>query len=387
MTPAPPTSRLQGPEPQAAMRPAAFLLALVLIPALALASAVPDLAQVKSNGIDYVSLEEGAARLGLRMERLVPPTAVMLKDGPQPVARLADRSRESDIKGLRVFLGDPVIERRGTFYLSRTDFEARIVPRLRPDLCPAPPRPPRVIAIDPGHGGLDHGTENRSLGTMEKTYTLDVALRLRKLLEGAGYAVVMTRETDVDVPKQIRAEIANQASADLLVSIHFNSLYPNTKTTGVEVLSFPPRSQRSTNSWSPGEKDDSEARDAPVNEFNTWNAVLAGALHRRLLDSLRTGDRGEKFEHLGVLRMLKCPGVLVESAFLSSDTEAGRLATPAYRDAIAAALLGGIQDYSDLLRRLRPEPVAPAGAVPGTQPSSPAGPPARSVPTRPGAKP
>jgi N-acetylmuramoyl-L-alanine amidase len=90
---------------------------------------------------------------------------------------------------------------------------------------------------------------------MEKTYTLDVAQRLKQLLEAKGYKVVMTRESDVDRPeKQIRSEIANQASADLFVSIHFNSLYPNTKTTGVEVLTFPPRPQRSTDSWSPGQE-------------------------------------------------------------------------------------------------------------------------------------
>lgn len=359
--------------------PGLALLLLLAVPALTGA----ELPTVRYNGLDYVSLDAGAALMGLRVERSIPPSTVMLKDGAQPVARFADRSRETDVKGLRVFFGDPVVDRGGTFYLSRTDFESHLLPRLRPESCGAPPRIPRTIAVDAGHGGLDHGTENRALGTMEKTYTLDVALRLRRLLEAAGYKVVMTRETDVDVPKQIRSEIANEAGADLFVSIHFNSLYPNTKTTGVEVLSFPPRSQRSTNSWSPGEKDDSEAREAPINEFNRWNTVLSGAMHRRLLDALKTGDRGEKFEHLGVLRMLKCPGVLVEPAFLSSDSESGRLATAAYRDTIAAAILGGIEDYGALVRRASPSAVAPAGqAAPPAQPAATGGP-VRTQPTRP----
>ena len=358
-------------------------LFLLLLPVLLKGAAVGDLAAVRYNGLDYVSLDQGAARLGLRVERSIPNTAVMLKDGAQPVARFSDRSRETDIKGLRVFFGDPVVDRGGTFFLSRTDFETHLVPRLRPELCGPPPRVPHLIAVDPGHGGLDHGTENRALGTMEKTYTLDVGLRLKRLLEAAGYAVVMTRETDVDVSKQIRSEIANQASADLFVSIHFNSLYPNTKTTGVEVLSFPPRTQRSTNSWSPGEKDDSEARDAPINEFNRWNTVLSSVMHRRLVDALRTGDRGEKFEHLGVLRGLKCPGVLVESAFLSSESESVRLATPAYRDAIAAAILSGIEDYAAIVRRLNPASVeAPPPAPPPSATPAP-GSPVRSQPTRP----
>jgi len=359
------------------MRLAAFIF--LLVPALLSASVGGDLASVRSGGLDYVSLEEGAARLGLRIERSLPPSSVMLKDGSRPVARFSDHSRETDIKGLRVFFGDPVIERGGKFFLSRADYEVHLVPRLRPGLCGPAPRIPHVIAIDPGHGGQDHGTENKTLGTMEKTYTLEVAQRLKQLLEAKGYAVVMTRESDVGVEKQIRSEIANQASADLFVSIHFNSLFPNTKTTGVEVLTFPPRPQRSTDSWSPGKRDDSEARDAPINEFNVWNTVLASSMHRRLLDALHSGDRGEKLEHLGVLRSLKCPGVLVEPAFLSSEVEGGRLATPEFRDTIASAILAGIEDYAALLRSLLPASVTPSNGAPGPA----AAPAARSQPTRP----
>jgi N-acetylmuramoyl-L-alanine amidase len=353
-------------------------LALLFSAAVSRACAGADLASVRSGGIDYVSLEEGAARLGLRLERSIPQSTVMLKDGAQPVARLIEHSRDSDLKGLRVFLGDPVIEKGGKFYISRTDFDTRLTPRLRPDLCGAPPRPPHVIAIDAGHGGIDHGNENHALGSMEKTYTLDVAERLRHLLEAAGYAVIMTRESDVYVAKQTRSETANVGGADLMVSIHFNSLFPNTKTTGVEVLSFPPRTQRSTNSWSPGEKNDSEDAASPVNAFNAWNTVLAGTLHRRLIDALHSSDRGEKFEHLGVLRGLKCPGVLVEPAFLSSDVEGARLGAPAYRDTVAAAILAGIRDYAEILRKLRPPAIAaPLAAVPTPAPA------AQAAPTRP----
>jgi N-acetylmuramoyl-L-alanine amidase len=363
------------------MRLAALALLLSLAPVCARAQA--ELPSIRNSGIDYVALDEGAARLGLRVERSVPPTAVMLKEGEKPVARLADGSRDTDIKGLRVFLGDKVIERGGKFYVSRNDFEYRLLPRLRPDLCVPLPRQPHVIALDAGHGGSDDGTENHTYHTMEKTYTLDVAKRLKGLLTAAGYVVVMTRETDVDVQKQVRSEIANQANADLFISIHFNSLYPNTKTTGVELLEFPPRTQRSTNSWSPGEKNDAEEASSPVNGFNAWNTVLAGSLHRKVLDTLKTGDRGEKFEHLGVLRGLKCPGVLLESAFLSSDAEAERLAKPAYRDVIAGAILAGIQDYADVIRRLRPPSISsPAAAPPPSQ-----GAPAHAAPTRPSATP
>jgi N-acetylmuramoyl-L-alanine amidase len=363
------------------MRLAAF--ALLLSAAATCARAEADLPSLRSGGIDYVGLEDGVARLGLRMERSIPQTTVMIKDGAQPVARLSDHSRDADVKGLRLFLGDPVIEHGGRFYISRLDYDFRLAPRLRPDLCGPIPRQPHVVALDPGHGGTDDGTENHAYHSMEKTYTLDVAERLKKLLVASGYVVVMTRETDVDVPKQIRSEIANVANADLFVSIHFNSLFPNTKTTGVEIMLFPPRTQRSADSWSPGKKSDAEDVSSPVNSNNAWNCVLAGTLHRRVLDALKTGDRGEKFEHLGVLRGLKCPGVLVESAFLSSDAEAQRLATPAYRDTIASAILAGIQDYSELIRRLHPAAIASPAAAPAGAPATQG----HAQPTRPSAAP
>jgi N-acetylmuramoyl-L-alanine amidase len=345
-------------------------------------------ASLRANGTDYLRLDDGAAQLGMRLVRLDPPSEILLKDGARPVARFSDRSREADIQGLRVFLGDPVIERGGYFYVSRVDYRTRLLPRIRPELGVPLPRVPRVIAIDPGHGGADHGSENRSLGIMEKTYTLDVALRVRRLLEAAGYSVVMTRDSDVKVDKQVRSEIANTSHADVLVSIHFNSLYPNTKTTGVEVLSFPPVGQRSTNSWSPGQSDDSENYESPVDAFGAWNNILAGVMHRHLLDGLHSADRGEKFEHLGVLRGLKCPGVLVEPAFISSDIEGPEFANPAFRDAVAASIVSGIQDYAALVRRYSPAGLAPLPqAAPSAQPqaglqgAAPA--PVRLQPTRP----
>jgi N-acetylmuramoyl-L-alanine amidase len=361
-----------GPEPAAAMRAA---LAALLFAPIVLSAAGTELPTTRVGAADYVNLQDAAENLGLRLVRSVPDTAVMLKSGAQPVARLSDHSRQIDAKGLRVFLGDPVVAHGGTFLVSRIDFQDRLVPRFRPDLCGAPPAVPHVIAIDPGHGGEDPGAENRVLGTMEKTYTLDVSLRLRKLLEGAGYKVVLTRDSDRDVPKPVRSETANLAGADLFVSVHFNLIHNDRKTTGVEVMSFPPRTQRSTESWSPGYRDDAESKASPVNAFDAWSAILGGALHRSLLDALRDGDRGEKFEHLAVLRGLRCPGVLVEPAFISSDVEGARLETSEFRDRIAGAILAGIQEYAAEIRALHPAPVqAQPAAAPGqrSQPTRPA---------------
>ena len=355
------------------MRRALAALLLASVPLLAGEAELPG---VRMGSVDYVNLDDGAARLGLRLVRSVPDTTVMLKSGAQPVARLADHSREIDLKGLRVFLGDPVVARGGAFFVSRIDFLERLVPRLRPDLIGNPPAVPHVIAIDPGHGGPDPGGVNKSLGTMEKTYTLDVSLRLRKLLEAAGFKVVLTRDSDHDLSKPSRAEIANVAGADFFVSVHFNVVQHDTTTTGVEVMLFPPATQKSADSWSPGQKAFVEDKDSPVNRFDAWNCVLGGSLHRRLLDAIHDGDRGEKFEHLAVLRGLRCPGVLVEPAFISSNSEAAKLGSPAFRDTIADAIFAGIQDYVAEIRSLHPPEVqAPAaGPAPRSQPTRPAGP-------------
>ena len=189
---------------------------------------------------------------------------------------------------------------------------------------------------------------------------------------------MMIRDTDATVPKESRAAIANDWSADLYISIHFNSTFPNTKTAGVEVMAFPLRSQRSTDSWSPGKSSDAESSNAPVNAFAAWNTLFGSYLHRHLLEALHSGDRGEKFEHLAVLRGLSCPGILVEPAFLSNETEGPALATAAYRDAIAGAIDAGIRDYAGELAKLRPAPKPAPPPAPGPDPA-PAGARARAA--------
>src|SRR6185369_6282757 len=78
------------------------------------------------------------------------------------------------------------------------------------------------IVIDAGHGGHDPGAQGS--GINESELTLDVALRLQKLLEKqAGVEVVMTRDTDVFIPLEERTAIANREGADMFLSIHANA--------------------------------------------------------------------------------------------------------------------------------------------------------------------
>ncbi len=355
---------LADPAPQrsAPTRPGGLVPAPALAPAPASRSASTNTPSARRRGrADLVSVVEMAATLGLKGAWTEPGHRFTLSDGARRI-ELEANSREVSVNRMRVFLGEPTVMRGGRLCVSRTDFEACLEPILQPALLEALPPRPRVIALDPGHGGIDNGMQNPRLGLKEKVLTLDVAFRLKKLLEAAGYQVVLTRKDDrafstekkIDLP--MRAQVANRAHADLFVSIHFNSLFPDTKISGTEVYVYTPSGQRSTSSWGTGEADDTRTDAAPVNRFNAWSSLLADRMHRAVLIRLKTVDRGQKTKHLLALQDLECPAILVESVFLSNDAEARRAATPEFRQQIASALAAGIDDYANLLDSLRPKP-------------------------------
>ena len=282
-----------------------------------------------------------AARLGLKLSPLERGRKLTLT-GSGARAEIENGTREITVNGLRVFLGDPVEDSGGKLYVSRTDFELCLTPLLRPGLSASPQPALKTIVLDPGHGGKDNGTSLK-----EKVYALDVAQRTKKILDAAGYNVVLTREKDTYVDLSDRSDIANARRAGLFVSIHFNAVPNDSRTSGVEVYTFAPRNQHSTG-WTFGRKSDPhlETRDMPVNRFDYWSVVLAQALHRRFVVDLKSFDRGKKIAHWGVLRQLNCPGVLIECGFLTSADEARKISTASHRQKLAVAIAAGIRDYA-----------------------------------------
>ena len=338
--------------------------------------ALPPLALTRFKNVDYVAANDFAARLGLKAQWAEAQRELTLTAGARRLVLTAAK-REIRCDGLRIFLGDAVQLRGGKLFVSKTDYERCLLPLLRPDQVGTPAPRLRTIVLDPGHGGGDPGMENRALRVQEKVLALDVALRLEKLLQAEGYRVVLTRRDDrqlaptKDADLQRRAIIANAAGADLFLSIHFNSLFPNTRVGGTEVYAFTRPGQRSDPAWGPGQADDTEKEAAPVNRHDAWTSLLAHALHRETIAGLKTSDRGHKTKHLAVLRGLNCPGVLVESVFLSNDAEARRAATPAYRQQIAESLAAGIRSYAATLDALRPKSPSTAATAPRPAASSP----------------
>ncbi len=335
---------------------------------MASAAKAPTLTVTRFKNEDYFAASEIAERLGFKTTWEESKRELTMVAGSRKLV-LTGEKREVACNGLRIFLGDAVLYRGGKLYVNRTDYERCLLSLLRPEFITSPVPKLRTIVLDPGHGGSDPGMENNALRVQEKVLALDVALRLEKLLRAEGYSVVLTRREDrqlaptKEADLQRRAIIANAAGADLFLSIHFNSLFPDTRVSGSEVYVFTRPGQRSDTSWGFGQPDDSENEIAPVNRHDPWTSILAHAVHRETINGLKTADRGHKTKHLGVLRGLNCPGVLVESLFLSNAEEARRAATPAYRQQIAEALWSGIRSYAATLDTLRPKSsTAPATA-------------------------
>lgn len=91
----------------------------------------------------------------------------------------------------------------------------------------------------------------------------------------------------------------------------------------------------------------------PGNAMDVWNSVLGYHVHREMLISLKVPDRGLKRGRYAVLRLARCPAVLIEAGFLSHDGEARRVGTPQYRQEIAAAIATGVRHYAATLAAVR----------------------------------
>lgn len=328
-------------------------------------AAAPEWPTTRLYGADYVDLREVAKHGGYTAAWAVPGRVMHLSDRGGVRLRFEDRERDFRHDGLRIFMSTVVVSERDTLWIGKSDAVTLLAPLLRPaDFLPKlPAAPPQLIVLDPGHGGTDPGKQNPRLRLNEKDMTLDVAKRLKPLLEKAGYRVKLTRETDrrfsnnPAVDLQMRADFANDAGADLFVSIHFNAVEPRDapRVTGTETYVLPPPGVLST---ADERADTMTNRTYPGNRHDAANVMLGAHLHRRFIAGLGQSDRGYKRARFAVLRFVECPAVLIEAAYLSNDTEAAKVGTAAFRQKVAEAIAQGIGDYAAQIAALRAPPPA-----------------------------
>jgi len=211
------------------------------------------------------------------------------------------------------------------------------------------------IALDAGHGGWDLGTVGRK-GLLEKDLVLDVTRRLGRLLQTRlGSEVIFTRNTDDYLPLDQRADFANQAQADLFVSVHAN-YSSSASARGVETYY--------TNTFSPPGSREIEKRENGSGPQLTPISLSAGELHEKVDESRRLAasiqrslhatlaanspgirDRGVKGSQFLVLTGTTMPAILTEISFVSSPADEHNLQSEGYRQQIAEALYKGIARY------------------------------------------
>lgn len=173
------------------------------------------------------------------------------------------------------------------------------------------------VVIDPGHGGKDPGSN--AYGLVEKDLTLDLALRLQKILTSKGITTTLTRTTDEFISLEDRAKMANSSAKTIFISLHFNG-HTDRSIGGTETLY-----------WPGSEK----------------GRELASYIQSELGRRLVTRNRGFKPERLKVLEETRCTAALVECGFLSNRWESQRCGAEWFRQILAEEIAQGILRYQE----------------------------------------
>jgi N-acetylmuramoyl-L-alanine amidase len=225
------------------------------------------------------------------------------------------------------------------------------------------------IVIDPGHGGEDSGAVGRN-GLIEKEVTLDIANRLKKLLdEDKDLAVILTRDKDELVPLEQRAEISNENKADLFISIHTNaskkrsargfetyflSAAKNEEArTAAALENSSLRFEQTSNSSQNLLDLDFILMDLVQNEFLAESSDLASMIQRRLKKELFIPERGVNQAEFVVLNKTYMPAVLVETAFISNPEDESLLRKDSFRQQVAQAIFESIKEFKKKYESLK----------------------------------
>lgn len=248
-------------------------------------------------------------------------------------------------------------------------------PAAAPPFPPGPAAPPllittrvplQTIVIDPGHGGDDLGARGQR-GTEEKTVALEVARRLRALIEmRLGIRVILTREDDRAISLDQRAAIANNSKADLFLSLHLNAA-PAAEVAGAEVL------------YVRLDREGEDARRAAASEavplqilggatrsidVIQWDlaqarhvetsAIFAGIVEEDLRAAqIAMSTRPRQDAPLRVLTGVDMPAALIEMAYLSNSEQERLAQSETYQVSLAQAMFNAVVEFRSYLEGQR----------------------------------
>ncbi|MGN1227000.1 MAG: N-acetylmuramoyl-L-alanine amidase [Candidatus Cryptobacteroides sp.] len=231
----------------------------------------------------------------------------------------------------------------------------------------------KTVVLDPGHGGKDPGAVSKDGKTLEKTFTLDIALKLEKLIKQAHpeVKVILTRRDDRFISLDERAQIANRNNADLFISIHINSAY-STKSSGFSTHVLGQSSQKDRDLYKANlelvKRENSvvlldESYNAQQSSFDPddpssyifmtmmQSAHLEQSIQfAQLINSQLKGgpiavNRGVSQDPFYVLWKTTMPAVLVELGFISNPEDLTKLKKSSEREELAKRLLKAFEEY------------------------------------------
>lgn len=192
----------------------------------------------------------------------------------------------------------------------------------------------KICVLDAGHGGRDGGAVG--VGLIEKNLVLDIVERTAAILKAqyAGVDVKLTRSQDEYLTLEQRAKIANDAKADLFVSVHINSA-ENTAAHGFESYIY------------------QHAGSSTIAFHNVMHAAIVKQIKGRFV------DRGKKRANFAVLRLTNMSAILTECGFIRNPNDSGYLKETSFIQALAKGHAEGIAEFLGLERKTEPAAAAP----------------------------
>lgn len=173
------------------------------------------------------------------------------------------------------------------------------------------------IVIDPGHGGSDVGALGYLSAYPERAINYAITSELVSILKSRGATVLVTNSNQYNY-LSLENRVAGTAATDphLFISVHANSSAYNTSAAGTEAY-----------------------------YFNYWSSGLAQFASANVASALGTSNRGQKFGYYYVTRSMQYPAILVETGFVSNQTEYHKLINEGYQTNVAGALANAIGSY------------------------------------------
>ena len=224
------------------------------------------------------------------------------------------------------------------------------------------------IVIDAGHGGKDPGRPNAN-GILEKNIVLTMALNLGRELKTDGNEIIYTRDKDVFLTLRQRAKIANEADADLFISIHCNA-FPDTRVYGTETFVYGLHVNKANFDVALKENEvifleedfeknyqgfDPKAPESLIGltlmqeEYLDQSILLASFIQDNFSKKLKLKNRGVKQSGFWVLHNTYMPSVLIETGYLSNPKEGAYLNSSKAQKDIAHNIYNAVNKYKATL--------------------------------------